>query len=322
MLAAGSEHLAVLDGERICGMLSATDLLGLDARSPIALRHVLLGASDEDALVRAAGEIPKLFLLLARAGVPPRELGRVLSLQHDTVVERLIDFSIAQRGPAPVGLELARPGQRGPPRVHARLRPGQRAGLRRSGTRGRRRRWTATSRSSGETSTTAWSGAASASTTTACSPATASGACPSATGCATFDELDARARRVAPDPGHGVVRLPLECRRADDRAGADRADARRASPRPVHAPDGAYRDRLSGGARVPRPAGHRARRRSAGKARPQARRDHPARQPGPFPRPGRRGDDLATTLDRIEAGGQRRRARSRRRRRRCARRSR
>jgi CBS domain-containing protein len=33
--------------------------------------------------------------------VPPRELGRVLSLQHDTVVARLLDFSIAQRGPAP-----------------------------------------------------------------------------------------------------------------------------------------------------------------------------------------------------------------------------
>jgi CBS domain-containing protein len=102
MLAVGSEHLVVLDGERICGVLSATDLLSLDARSPIALRHVLLGAPDEDALVRAAGQIPKLFLLLTRAGVPSRELGRVLSLQHDTVVARLIDFSTAARGQAPV----------------------------------------------------------------------------------------------------------------------------------------------------------------------------------------------------------------------------
>jgi CBS domain-containing protein len=102
MLAAGSEHLAVLEGDRICGLLSATDLLGLDTRSPIALRHMLLGAPDEDTLVRAAGEIPKLFLLLSRAGVPQRDLSRVLSLQHDTVVDRLIDFSIRNRGPAPV----------------------------------------------------------------------------------------------------------------------------------------------------------------------------------------------------------------------------
>jgi CBS domain-containing protein len=102
MLAAGSEHLAVLDGDRVCGLVSATDLLGLDTRSPIALRHMLLGAADEDTLVRAAGEIPKLFLLLVRAGVLSRDLGGVLSLQHDTVVARLIDFSIWRRGPAPV----------------------------------------------------------------------------------------------------------------------------------------------------------------------------------------------------------------------------
>jgi CBS domain-containing protein len=102
MLASGGEHVAVVDGERVCGMLAASDLLSLDARSPIALRHALLGAADEEALVRAAAQIPNLFLLLIRAGVPARELGRVLSLQHDTVVARLLDFSIAQRGPAPV----------------------------------------------------------------------------------------------------------------------------------------------------------------------------------------------------------------------------
>ncbi|HTP22217.1 MAG TPA: putative nucleotidyltransferase substrate binding domain-containing protein [Solirubrobacteraceae bacterium] len=102
MLAAGADHLAVLEGGEICGLLSAHDLLGLDARSPIALRHMLLGAPDEDTLVRAAEEIPKLFLLLKRAGVLPRDLGQVLSLQQDTVVARLIDFSIWSRGPAPV----------------------------------------------------------------------------------------------------------------------------------------------------------------------------------------------------------------------------
>ena len=102
MLAAGSDHLVVVDGEEIRGVLSATDLLGLEARSPMALRHMLLGAPDEEALIRAAGEIPKLFLLLVRAGVLPRDLGRVLSLQQDTVVARLIDFSIWKRGPAPV----------------------------------------------------------------------------------------------------------------------------------------------------------------------------------------------------------------------------
>jgi CBS domain-containing protein len=102
MLAAGTEQLAVLDGDRVCGILSAADLLGLDARSPIALRHTILGAADEDGLVRAVGHLPHLFRLLVQAGVPARDLGRVLSLQHDAVVTRLIDFSIWRHDPAPV----------------------------------------------------------------------------------------------------------------------------------------------------------------------------------------------------------------------------
>ena len=102
MLAAGVEHMAVLDGERVCGVLSAADLLGLDAHSPIGLRHTILGAADADVLVQAVSHLPKLFLTLVRAGVPSRDLGRVLSLAHDAVVARLIDFSIWTHGPAPL----------------------------------------------------------------------------------------------------------------------------------------------------------------------------------------------------------------------------
>jgi CBS domain-containing protein len=102
MVAEETDHMVVVDGERVCGVVSATDLLGLEARSPIALRHRILGAADEDELVRATMRLPRLFQLLVQAGVPPRELGRVLSLHHDAVVGRLIDFSIARNGPAPV----------------------------------------------------------------------------------------------------------------------------------------------------------------------------------------------------------------------------
>ena len=101
MLAAQTEHVAVLDGQRVCGVLAAADLLGLDARSPIALRHTILQAADEDELVRTVAQLPKLFLMLMRAGFPSRDLGRVLRLQHDAVVARLLDFSIWRHGEAP-----------------------------------------------------------------------------------------------------------------------------------------------------------------------------------------------------------------------------
>jgi CBS domain-containing protein len=102
MLAAGAEHMVVLDARGVCGVLSAADLLGLDARGPIGLRHTILGAADEDVLARAVSHLPQLFVALVRAGVPSRDLGRVLSLAHDAVVARLIDFSISHHGPAPL----------------------------------------------------------------------------------------------------------------------------------------------------------------------------------------------------------------------------
>ncbi len=102
MLAAGVEHMAVVDAGRVCGVLSAADLLGLDANSPIGLRHTILGAPDADVLAQAVSHLPQLFLTLTRAGVPSRDLGRVLSLAHDAVVARLIDFSLWTQGPAPL----------------------------------------------------------------------------------------------------------------------------------------------------------------------------------------------------------------------------
>lgn len=102
LLASGDAHAAVIDRGQVVGMLCADDLLGLEARSPIALRHAILGARDEAALAAAVSRLPGLFALLVAAGVPARDLGRVLTLQHDAVVARLIDFSIARHGPAPL----------------------------------------------------------------------------------------------------------------------------------------------------------------------------------------------------------------------------
>ncbi len=102
MVAAGVEHMVVLDRSHVCGVLSAADLLGLDANSPIGLRHTILGAADADVLARAVSRLPQLFLTLSGAGVPSRELGRVLTLAQDAVVARLIDFSMWSHGPAPL----------------------------------------------------------------------------------------------------------------------------------------------------------------------------------------------------------------------------
>jgi CBS domain-containing protein len=102
MLDAGADHLVVVDPRRnVVGMLSAADLLGVESRSPFALRHAVLRARDEDDLLAAAERLPGLFLALLDSGLSPVDIGRVLALQLDTFVTRLIDFFVRDVGPTP-----------------------------------------------------------------------------------------------------------------------------------------------------------------------------------------------------------------------------
>jgi CBS domain-containing protein len=104
MLDAGSDHVVVVGpGRDVLGVLSSTDLAGLETRSPFALRHAILSARDVDALAAVAQRLPRLFLALLGAGIAPLDVGRVLSLQVDSLTTRLIELSVAERGPAPAG---------------------------------------------------------------------------------------------------------------------------------------------------------------------------------------------------------------------------
>jgi CBS domain-containing protein len=102
MLDRGADHIAVVDSSRkVLGVLSASDLAGLETRSPFALRHAILSARDEEELAAAAHRMRALFLALLDAGIGPLDVGRVLALQVDSITSRLVELSIARRGPAP-----------------------------------------------------------------------------------------------------------------------------------------------------------------------------------------------------------------------------
>ncbi len=102
MLDKGADHIAVVDASRqVLGVLSASDLAGLETRSPFALRHAILSAHDEQELAAAAQRMRSLFLALLDVGIAPLDICRVLALQIDSITSRLIELSIARRGPAP-----------------------------------------------------------------------------------------------------------------------------------------------------------------------------------------------------------------------------
>ena len=103
MLAHGVRHLPVLDGDGgVVGIVSAGDLMSLEARNPFALRHALQSAGEEDELVAAAGDVPKLFVDLFDARLEASVICRVLTVLHDTMTARLLDLAFARRGAPPV----------------------------------------------------------------------------------------------------------------------------------------------------------------------------------------------------------------------------
>ena len=103
MMTSGVNHLPVLnvDGE-VVGILSASNLMTLDARSPFALRRTLLTSASQDDLVRAAADVPHLFVDLLDAHLDAAALMRVLTLLSDMMTLRLLELAIERHGQPPV----------------------------------------------------------------------------------------------------------------------------------------------------------------------------------------------------------------------------
>ncbi|MEI6725936.1 MAG: DUF294 nucleotidyltransferase-like domain-containing protein [Actinomycetes bacterium] len=99
MLTLGVNHLPVLahDGT-VVGMVSAGDLMSLEARSPFALRRSLQGARDEDELASAASDIATLFVDLLDARLDAPLICRVLTVLHDCLTARLLELAFERHG--------------------------------------------------------------------------------------------------------------------------------------------------------------------------------------------------------------------------------
>jgi len=103
MMAAGVNHVPVLDADGdVVGILSASSLMTLEARSPFALRRTIMQAHDEDELVASAADIPQLFVDLMGAHLDGPSITRVLTVLHDSLTARLLELAFERHGEPPV----------------------------------------------------------------------------------------------------------------------------------------------------------------------------------------------------------------------------
>jgi CBS domain-containing protein len=103
MMAAGVNHLPVVDADgSVVGILSASNLMTLDARSPFALRRTIHDARTVDEVSKAASDIPQLFVDLMASHLDAPSVSRVLTLLHDAMTQRLLELAIDRHGEPPV----------------------------------------------------------------------------------------------------------------------------------------------------------------------------------------------------------------------------
>ncbi|MFO7608793.1 MAG: DUF294 nucleotidyltransferase-like domain-containing protein [Candidatus Krumholzibacteriia bacterium] len=94
-------HLPVTGDEGISGVVSATDLLRHQTRSPLSLLHRLDGLEPDAALGWYAGEVAGMVEDLFAGGLKVAQLGKVIAQVNDTLVHRLVALAQAELGPPP-----------------------------------------------------------------------------------------------------------------------------------------------------------------------------------------------------------------------------
>jgi CBS domain-containing protein len=95
-------HVPVLDGQRIVGMITATDLTEQHSTSAVYLAGDIYKQSTVEGLQRASGKIKRLQQSLAAAEASAYSTGHIITAITDAITIRLLQLGEAQLGPAPI----------------------------------------------------------------------------------------------------------------------------------------------------------------------------------------------------------------------------
>ncbi|MEO8652975.1 MAG: putative nucleotidyltransferase substrate binding domain-containing protein, partial [Ramlibacter sp.] len=95
-------HVPVMDGTRVAGMVTATDLTEQHSTSAVYLAGDIYRQSSIEGLARASARVALLQKHLAAAGASAYSAGRIITTITDAVTSRLIHLAEASLGPPPV----------------------------------------------------------------------------------------------------------------------------------------------------------------------------------------------------------------------------
>lgn len=95
-------HLPVVDGHRVAGMVSTTDLAHHESANAVYLVGDVSKAASPDVLADISRKLPELQIQLALAGAGARHVGEAISTVNDAITRRLLVLAEQQLGAPPV----------------------------------------------------------------------------------------------------------------------------------------------------------------------------------------------------------------------------
>jgi CBS domain-containing protein len=101
MLERHIHHLPVTDGGRVVGMVTHTDILRRQSSSPLFLPRQLERAAGLDDLRHYGDQVAAAVAGLLDAGARVSDIGRVVAVAHDALLQRILRDAEAELGPPP-----------------------------------------------------------------------------------------------------------------------------------------------------------------------------------------------------------------------------
>lgn len=98
----GFHHLPVVEGDRLLGVVTETDLVRMSRReSPFGLKRRIGRAGSLEETVEAGRELPRAVAAMVDADLDPVDIGHVVGTTVDTLTRKFLDLGAEKLGPAP-----------------------------------------------------------------------------------------------------------------------------------------------------------------------------------------------------------------------------
>jgi CBS domain-containing protein len=95
-------HLPVMDGGKVRGLVSTTDLIRHEGANAVYLVGDVRKCETLDDLRGACRQLPEMQLQLVTSGISPNQLGQAVSSVTDALTQRLLEIAHKELGPPPV----------------------------------------------------------------------------------------------------------------------------------------------------------------------------------------------------------------------------